>query len=297
MKRHIATAIAVIGVLLLPYPRAFAQAPCSSLNPFLYKVEKNGKTSFMLGTMHIGIALSAYPQAVYSTFENSAVTAFEDDPDEIKKELGPKIRERSKLPPGQTLRDVISATSIQKLESLYGKKTAAPIMQHRPWAVKDQIDSDAEASIAKREGISWSLDDGIESFLLHQAKQSGKRIELVDKNRDLLADFEAYVTAKDLDNLLSYSDPIQHEADCDYSVRAAFCLGSEDLIERYLGSGCETKGMLTIANRRSKNWIPKLTQLFEQGNVFAALGAGHFVGPAGLISLLRQEGFTVTSSR
>ena len=251
----------------------------------------------MLGTMHIGIALSAYPQAVYSTFENSAVTAFEDDPDEIKKELGPKIRERSKLPPGQTLRDVISATSIQKLESLYGKKTAAPIMQRRPWAVKDQIDSDAEASIAKREGISWSLDDGIESFLLHQAKQSGKRIELVDKNRDLLADFEAYVTAKDLDNLLSYSDPIQHEADCDYSVRAAFCLGSEDLIERYLESGCETKGMLTIANRRSKNWIPKLTQLFEQGNVFAALGAGHFVGPAGLISLLRQEGFTVTSSR
>jgi len=85
----------------------------------------------MLGTMHIGIALSAYPQAVYSTFENSAVTAFEDDPDEIKKELGPKIRERSKLPPGQTLRDVISATSIQKLESLYGKKTAAPIMPDR----------------------------------------------------------------------------------------------------------------------------------------------------------------------
>ena len=140
MKRHIATAIAVIGVLLLPYPRAFAQAPCSSLNPFLYKVEKNGKTSFMLGTMHIGIALSAYPQAVYSTFENSAVTAFEDDPDEIKKELGPKIRERSKLPPGQTLRDVISATSIQKLESLYGKKTAARVMRYRPWAVKDKID-------------------------------------------------------------------------------------------------------------------------------------------------------------
>jgi uncharacterized protein YbaP (TraB family) len=295
MKRRITitTAIAVIGVLLLPYQRAFAQAPCSSVNPFLYKVEKNGKTSFMLGTMHMGITLSAYPQAVYSAFQNSAIAAFEDDPDEIKKELGPNIRERSKLPPGQTLRDVISATSVQKLESLYGKKTAALIMQYRLWAVKDQIDSDAKASISKREGISWSLDDGIETFLLHQAKQSGKRIELVD----LLADSEAAVTAKDLDDLLSYSDPIQHQADCDYSVRAAFCSGSQDLIERYLGSGCETKGMLTIANRRSKNWIPKLTQLFEQGNVFAALGAGHFVGPGGLISLLRQEGFSVTPSR
>ena len=94
----------------------------------------------MLGTTHMGITLSAYPQAVYSAFQNSVVTVFEVDRDEIRQEQGQKIRERSKLPLGQTLRDAISATSIQKLESLYGKKTAARVMRYRPWAVKDKID-------------------------------------------------------------------------------------------------------------------------------------------------------------
>jgi uncharacterized protein YbaP (TraB family) len=43
---------------------------------------------------------------------------------------------------------------------------------------------------------------------------------------------------------------------------------------------------------RNRDWIPKLEKMFEQGNVFVAVGADHLQGTRGVISLLQARGFT-----
>ena len=45
--------------------------------------------------------------------------------------------------------------------------------------------------------------------------------------------------------------------------------------------------------KRNSSWIPKFEQLFKQGNVFVAVGADHLIGKRGVVSLLRERGFTV----
>ena len=45
---------------------------------------------------------------------------------------------------------------------------------------------------------------------------------------------------------------------------------------------------------RNRDWIPKLEQLFQQSDVFVAVGADHLIGKTGVVSLLQARGFKIT---
>jgi len=49
----------------------------------------------------------------------------------------------------------------------------------------------------------------------------------------------------------------------------------------------------TLLDERNQKWIPKLEDFFKAGNSFVAVGAGHLAGPDGVITLLRNQGYTV----
>lgn len=44
---------------------------------------------------------------------------------------------------------------------------------------------------------------------------------------------------------------------------------------------------------RNRNWVPKLIDLMKDKSLLIAVGCGHLVGPEGLLSLLRKEGYDV----
>lgn len=48
-----------------------------------------------------------------------------------------------------------------------------------------------------------------------------------------------------------------------------------------------------LLDKRNKNWVVQLKKIMKAEPVFVAVGAGHLVGNAGLIALLRAEGYTV----
>lgn len=52
--------------------------------------------------------------------------------------------------------------------------------------------------------------------------------------------------------------------------------------------------MNTLLAKRNKRWIARIPDLMTKGPVFFAVGAGHLVGKDGLITLLRNLGFTLT---
>ncbi len=49
-----------------------------------------------------------------------------------------------------------------------------------------------------------------------------------------------------------------------------------------------------LLDDRNKEWVKKLKKIMKEKPVFVAVGAGHLVGDAGLIALLKKEGYTVT---
>lgn len=54
-----------------------------------------------------------------------------------------------------------------------------------------------------------------------------------------------------------------------------------------------TENQDILLDNRNKNWVGQLKEIMKKGPVFTAVGAGHLVGKAGLIALLRAEGYTV----
>jgi hypothetical protein len=56
----------------------------------------------------------------------------------------------------------------------------------------------------------------------------------------------------------------------------------------------EAKFMAKMLTNRTRRWVPKIEQMMrEQDGVVVAVGAGHVVGQAGLVNLLRQDGYVV----
>ena len=45
---------------------------------------------------------------------------------------------------------------------------------------------------------------------------------------------------------------------------------------------------------RNTSWIPKLEQLFADGDVFVAVGADHLIGKKGVIAQLAARGWKTT---
>ncbi len=72
--------------------------------------------------------------------------------------------------------------------------------------------------------------------------------------------------------------------------------GSGDL-ERLYGfmktSDLMNQYQTEILDNRNRAWIPTLEELFKKGTSFVAVGAGHLPGELGVISLLKQKGYTV----
>jgi uncharacterized protein YbaP (TraB family) len=50
----------------------------------------------------------------------------------------------------------------------------------------------------------------------------------------------------------------------------------------------------TLLAQRNKLWIPRMEQIMKEGPIFFAVGCSHLAGGYGVISLLRQKGYTLT---
>src|SRR5512135_3093539 len=55
-------------------------------SPYFYRVEKAGHASYLLGTRHIGVSLSKFPEAVRDRVHDAKLVVFELDPADHYKE-------------------------------------------------------------------------------------------------------------------------------------------------------------------------------------------------------------------
>ena len=66
------------------------------------------------------------------------------------------------------------------------------------------------------------------------------------------------------------------------------------LYDTILDSSTESDNIDEFLGKRNEKWISRMVEKMDQQPVFFAVGAGHLWGDTGLISLLRNEGYTVT---
>lgn len=258
----------------------------------LWKVERSGVApSYLFATMHTGDPrVVTLPQPVEQALKGAESFTMEMVLDEsVMLTMG----RRMLLTDGSTLDDMIE-------KSLYREVVAAmeprgmpePVVAMlKPWAVFMTLSMPPEQN-----GTFLDLK------LYQEALQGGKAVyglESIDEQlavfdemarddqvtllRELMQQYEQYETilaamteaylSRDLDSLVQLSDQSMQGMD-------------EGLQDRLMGR---------LVDNRNLNMAERMLPRLVEGNAFIAVGALHLPGEQGLIALLRERGYRVTS--
>src|SRR5690348_9033942 len=105
-------------------PPAPAKDPLKK--PLLWKLEKDGNTSYLLGTIHVGVdPTSRLPDVVWQKLDEKPIFAMETD-------LSDASKLEVKRSDGTTLKDELGADYWKKLEDALGTKEAAAMLPMKP---------------------------------------------------------------------------------------------------------------------------------------------------------------------
>ncbi|MGE5184691.1 MAG: TraB/GumN family protein [Acidobacteriota bacterium] len=227
-----------------------------------YKLEKDGKTSWLLGTRHAGVSLAKYPPGVGDAFRAARVAVFESNM--ADKQL-----------PSEDVAAALGPDDWAKYEKLVGSEVAAK--------VRDKgVQLAATALAVLYEDRSQTLDKELQQAARDAHKQV---VALEDQGTsDHLA--ETYVGIDTLRKALA-------------QIPRRELLKSETArtLHEYCATGQRSDGSAfdKVTNARTRAWVDKLVPLLEQGGVFVAVGVDHVDrGTLDLGNLLAQRGFVVT---
>lgn len=268
----------------------FAPVISWAQNSLLWKISGNGlpEASYLYGTIHIIPAKDYFlPTRVDSVLKASKKLVMEMDLSDPTLQL--KVMGAMMMDSGKTLKDLYTEKEykflVKKLEKEYGLPVAMmqalkPIMIQQSLMMRDMVGGDfksyekefMETAVGKNIPIAGleTLDDQIAALgAMPVAEQAKVLLDAVKKPKEGKKQLEKLIEVykkQDVEELYkSISDP-----------KAKLDKYEDDLL-----------------TKRNKNWIPKITELAQDGTIFVAVGAAHLGGDMGVINLLRKAGFSV----
>jgi uncharacterized protein len=253
--------------------------------PLLWSVEKGGKTTFFLGTMHIGIdAETRLPAAVWNRLHAATTFAMEADLDDpaVASLLQPTTR---------SLRDQLGDAYWKKLEDAMGAGVARSL-DHMPPLIP--------AAALSLRGLPPTVP--MDKVLASHAAGEHKRVVFLEPATRQLAILGKWMDVKALKMMLDELDQQQQRA---RSMIDAYASGDEDklvaisdsekadaLHHGYTAADYDQEMNEMLYNRNS-SWIDAIEQLHAAGGGFVAVGALHLVGPRSVLALLAGRGYQV----
>lgn len=254
---------------------------CPSVTgPYFYALEKKGKTSYILGTRHIGVALAKFPQVVRDKIDAAKLVVFEVAPDDEH----PTTSKQISLPAVLGDRDW---AHYQELVGPAEEESSAAAALLMMTALYEDFTVQLEKDIEQEAGSAHIKMRGLETAKFQD--------ELIDKLLDLRMLRAAVEQTKNRAELAKDSaDDL-----------AEYCAGTDDSPgidghqrDEMLAAGYTQKEIDAIDEQivyaRNASWIPKLDKLFATSGVFVAVGADHLIGPRGVISLMTARGYKAT---
>jgi uncharacterized protein len=254
--------------------------------PMFWKAEKDGKTTYFLGTMHMGVeAEEKLPKIVWDKLDAAKTFAMEADLSDPK--LGGALM-RAK----GTLREELGADYWKKLESVVGADLAANM---------DRLTSmGAAAMMALKDLPKTSPMDGV---LLGRAQNQNKKLVYLEEGKLQVDVLTKHMGIKALKMMI---DTAEEGAAASKAMLDAYVAGDAEGIIKVTDSqkavalkhGYSEKEyaeqMEDILYKRNASWIPALEKMHAAGgDPFVAVGAMHLIGPRSVLEMLEKKGYKV----
>ncbi|MCW5803440.1 MAG: TraB/GumN family protein [Deltaproteobacteria bacterium] len=265
---------------------ALADKACPKVaRPYFYRIEKGGKTSYMLGSRHLGVPLSKMPENVRRQIRASKLLVFEvapgDESDEkqpdqppLSTQLGPQLWAHYKTLVGSANADAVEhgppTTAMLVLIALYENKVAALDLEI------ERVAADAKIPTQGLESAQF------QDRLLHELMNTRMLKAAIAGTPDRKA-----LEKQSFHDVAEYCAGTDEEPGTDAEGRKQLKAGGFTDVEI---DALDEK----LVYARNRDWIPKLEKLFANGDVMVVVGADHLVGKKGVISALAGRGFKTT---
>lgn len=253
--------------------------------PLLWKIERDGKTSFAFGTMHQGIDASTLAPIVGATLDGARAFAMETDLSQAAKM--PVVRRD-----GSTLHGELGAAYWAKLEDALGADGASRVDGLRPMIA---------ATLLSMRGLPETT--AIDAALLARAQQAHKPVTYLEPIEAQFAVLDKWLDVRAIRDMLDDLRAIDRQS---RDMLAAYVAGDDVAIvtisdrdrARWIERGRDGKEydaqLEDLLYRRNASWIAEIERLHADGGAFIAVGAAHLVGPRSVLDLLSQRGYRVT---
>jgi len=274
----------LISILLITFFSyiSVGNAASQALTPAMWKVEHQGTTSYLFGSIHIGKS-DWYPLPNYITqaFNKSSTLVVELDPTAHAASMASQMM----LPAGETLEKSLSPQTYNKLVT-YLSNSGMPISaftQFKPWAVSTVV--------ALLPYLKAGLDPkfGIDTQFIGLAQTKNMSlVELETPEFQINLISGLFSDEKVLIEMMELPDSESQKL-IKFWVDGKVTKIEELLIEQMTPS--QLDAMLI---NRNKNWVAKLTGLFNTNKShFVVVGAAHLAGDNGVPALLKNAGMDV----
>jgi uncharacterized protein YbaP (TraB family) len=254
--------------------------------PFFYSLEKDGKTSYVIGTMHRGVdAETRLPQIVWDKLAASPTFATEAD---LSHPALAGITQREQ----GTLSAELGPEYWKKLETAIGADMARQL---------DHSKAMAAATFLSLKYLPPTV--AMDAVLLGRAMNQNKKLVYLESALDDAKMLEKHMDARMLKMMLDTDAKAPEQAK---KMLDAYLAGNGDgLLELN-----DTQRVDALAHgftaaeydasiddllyKRNASWVAPIEELHDAGGGFIAVGALHLVGKRSVLELLEAKGFKVT---
>jgi len=280
-----------------------AEPPSASPRPYLWRVERYGRTSYLFGTIHVGLdAEAALGPAGREALDGARRVFVEMDMtslDTVDEFTMGAIR-RAEMPPDRSLRVLLRGDSWRRLAALHaGRLTPEELERLEPWFVSQWT---LPRMLAPRKtalpGVRRDAPP-LDAAITLRADARGTKVTPLESPAEHLGSFTGVGRAQSvamLEEAVSNPEAMRDETD---RLVAAYARADDRAIRKIVGRLARRRPTVAeyVLFRRNERWRDKLALWLPEGRIFVAVGVGHMFGERGLVSLLRQRGYRVERVR
>lgn len=271
---------------------ALAAVPLSaSAEPALWATRDKDSTIYVFGTIHV--AKPGWRSAgIDEAFAKSGELIVEAVPPDTPAE-SQALLQRLGLETGGGLSTKLTAEDRARLAvraKALGVSPAA-LERMRPWLAAVSLGGAA----AVREG--WNPSNGDDAWFLSAARAAGKRVsalETTEQQLRMLADTPEEVQLAALSRTLEQLDQATDQVS---GMHAAWLSGDVERLQAKAANARVGRDALVddrVRTARNRAWADELARKLEgDGVTFVAVGAGHLLGPDGVLELLGRRGIQI----
>ncbi|MCR9142291.1 MAG: TraB/GumN family protein [bacterium] len=264
---------------------------------FLWRLQSKTTTVYLLGSIHVADK-SLYPlsDAILSAFEESEVLALEIDMDDVRPAAMRKlVAEHGVYKDGRTLKQVLPADLHADLAAEFKKlgMDFRLVQAMKPWLIQMTV------SQLRLQKFGYEQQYGIDFYFHKAAKSESNKtiegLETAEGQLRMLADRPEAEQIEFLRRTLYEGEDAQYMR----PMLRAWREGDEEYIETKVLSDLRDDPKLrgaykAIFTDRNIEMAKRVrTYLAGERVCFVVVGAGHLIGPDGMIALLASKDYTI----